>query len=538
MVSELVDIGDSKQLYVNGKPFLVLGAELHNSSASTIDWLRPILPKLVDYNINTVFLPISWEVIEPEEDVFDFTLLDDIIAGCREHKLHIGLLWFGSFKNGESGYIPAWMKKQPDRFPRSKTMKDGKLMVTKTLSVFEEVNVQADIKAFKRLMLHLKEADFDSTVVMVQVQNESGVLWDSRDRSEVANKHYRQPVPAQLMSYLKSNKLAKQFTTKFSVLGEFGSWAEVFGDSEFTEEIFMCWNYACYIEKVAAAGKEVYSIPLFINAALNIPDSAPVKIHKRPGQYPSGGVLPHSMDIYRAAGTNIDIYSPDIYADEFEEFCDAYRHNGNPLLIPETRRDYYSAERMFYAYGTCKAIGVSPFGIDSVWEESVLFKSHYSILKQVSSYVLEAQKNDNIFGFHFRDDVKVSSPIEHKFGKITAHIDRSHSYGKNQSGFGMIMRTNADEFLGVGFGFNVSFSTDSGRRIEILSIHEGHFLDEGKFKETRRLNGDETASMSRWNFAVVNPDYGDYHVPICYPATTAISFCKIFEHESIYGRFP
>jgi hypothetical protein len=535
MHPHLKEVGDTSQLYVNDSPFLILGAELHNSTASNLKFLRPILPRLVSYNINTVFLPISWELIEPEEGVFDFTLVDEIINCSKSHGLRLVLLWFGSFKNGESSYVPEWVKKNPSRFPRSVTLKEGKLVTTKTLSVFAKNNVDADAKAFKSMMQHIHDFDKDSVVVMVQVENEPGVLWDSRDRSDLAETQFKRPVPDQLLSFLKKTECSLAFTTRFPELGS-GTWESVFGAGESADELFMAWHYARYIDSVAQAGKEAYDIPLYINAALNIAESVPRKLWKHPGQYPSGGVLPHTMDIYRAGSSYIDMFSPDIYADEFEEFCDAYRHGNNPLLIPETRRDYYAAERMFYAYGSCKAIGVSPFGIDTIWDESVLYKSHFAILKQVSSQILKAQAEDKIVGFHFTD-AAVTRPVVHSFGSITAHIERIHSYGKPQSGFGLIMETADNEFLGVGFGYTVHFSSESRKRVEIMSISEGHFPS-GAWEETRKLNGDETASNSRWQFASVSPDYGDYHVPLCYPANTGISLCRVFCHENIYGVFP
>lgn len=523
-------IKNSKQLYVDGKPFLILGCELHNSSSSTIGYLENIWPKIVDYNINTIFLPITWEQFEPQESVYDYELLDGILNGARKHGLHLVLLWFGSFKNGESSYVPSWVKQSPLRFPRTKIRVDGKLVFSRTLSVFTETNLSADLKAFQALMTFLKKADEQRTVLLVQVENESGVLGDSRDRCDAANKAFAENVPETLTMYVKSNQTSEPFQTRFPRIHS-GTWESTFGEGENTDEIFMAWHYARYIDKIAAAGKEIYPIPMYVNAWLNSADSTGASGGSHPGFYPSGGVLPHTLDVYQSACNHIDIFSPDIYADQYDEFCALYRHNGNPLLIPEQRRDYYGAERIFGAIATRKAIGVSPFGIDSIWKESVLFKAHYNMLRQVAPMVLKAQEEDVLVGFHF-PGTGSAKEITHVFGSTVARINRIRAFGAPQSGFGMIIQLAPDEFLGVGSGFMVSFSSIQGNRVEIISVDEGCYEAE-KWHLTRRMNGDETNSGSQWMLASVDPDMGDFHVPIMMPANTGISRCKVYHQKDL-----
>jgi len=90
-----------KQLHVDGKPYLILGAELQNSALSSSTYMKTAWPKLVGMNINTVLGSVTWEMIEPEEGRFDFTELDKVIEDARKYKLRLVLLWFGSFKNGK-----------------------------------------------------------------------------------------------------------------------------------------------------------------------------------------------------------------------------------------------------------------------------------------------------------------------------------------------------------------------------------------------------------------------------------------------------
>lgn len=172
--------GAATQLIVDGKPFLMLGAELYNSSSSNLDYMKPVWPRLAEIPLNTVLTPLSWELVEPAEGKFDFTLLDGLLAQAREHKLRIVFLWLASWKNGMSSYAPVWVKSDTHRFPR--VVEDGKQV--DILSTFGQATMKADSRAFAAVMRHLREVDGrDHTALMIQVENEVGVLGDTRDHS-------------------------------------------------------------------------------------------------------------------------------------------------------------------------------------------------------------------------------------------------------------------------------------------------------------------------------------------------------------------
>ena len=177
--------GSATQLIVDDKPFVVLGGELHNSSSSSVDHMKSVWPQLAAMHLNTVLLPVAWETIEPEEGKFDFTNVDGLLKGARENNLKLVILWFGAWKNTYSSYVPAWVKTDTERFPRVQTS-DGR--GTERLSPFSTAARDADARAFAKLMRHLREADGDThTVLMVQVENEVGVIPESRDHSPAAN---------------------------------------------------------------------------------------------------------------------------------------------------------------------------------------------------------------------------------------------------------------------------------------------------------------------------------------------------------------
>ena len=190
--------GTATQLIVDDKPFLVLAGELGNSSSSGLEYMRPVWPKLAALKLNTVLIPVYWELIEPVEGKFDFTLVDGLIQDARKHNLRLVPLWFASWKNSMSCYAPSWVKTDQQRFPRSQD-KNGAGM--EILSPFNKENFEADARAFAAFMRHVREVDGnDHTVIMVQVENEIGMIPDSRDRSTVANQLFSERVPAELMN--------------------------------------------------------------------------------------------------------------------------------------------------------------------------------------------------------------------------------------------------------------------------------------------------------------------------------------------------
>ena len=207
--------GSATQLIVDGSPFLVIGGELHNSSSSDLAYMKAIWQRMVDLNINTVLTPVSWELIEPEEGRFDFTLIDGLIQEARSHDLRLIFLWLSSWKNGMSSYIPVWVKKDYKRFTRVEVQKGETVEVLSTLS---EANWQADAKAFAALMCHIRQVDDkDHSVIMMQVENEVGILGDSRDRCALANQAFSQPAPKELMDNLQETN--RRWFRKFANAG-------------------------------------------------------------------------------------------------------------------------------------------------------------------------------------------------------------------------------------------------------------------------------------------------------------------------------
>jgi beta-galactosidase GanA len=484
----------------------MLSGELHNSTSGGVDYVRPVWKKLAGKNLNSAIATVSWELIEPEEGKFDFTLVDSIISGARKADLKLVLIWFASWKNAGSVYIPSYVKRDYMKYPRARDESGRPLEI---LSTFGEASCERDAAAFAALMHHIRETDSkEQTVVMMQVENEVGMLDFTgktpgnarRDFSDEANEAYNGQVPQELIRYLNSHKdelfpeLKKVWIANGSKTS--GKWEEVFGKSQFwpdpadwqsysyyTEELFMAWNYANYIGKVVAAGKQEYPIPMYVNAWLKQPSTY------WPGRYPSGGPLPQVIDIWRAAAPEIDFIAPDIYTIEFTWTCREFTRGNNPLFIPETVGGKLGAARVFYAIGEFDASCFAPFGIDNpVFAENDPLDESYAALRSIATVILEYQGRGVMKG------ILVDSNIpEQKFplGDYNIEVKLDRSRGNELAG-GLIINTGKDEFICTGKGFDLYFiPLSDSMRIGLDKVDEGTFQD-GKWIPERRLNGDET----------------------------------------------
>lgn len=486
--------GSTKQLYVHDQPYLILGGELGNSSASNNEYMQPIWPRVKAMNVNTVLAPIYWELLEPEENKFNFELVDSLIMNARTNQMKLVLLWFGAWKNSMSCYAPYWVKKDQKRFPRA-TNKAG--IGQEILTPFSEHNLNADIKAFRQLMEHIKQIDQkDQTVLMIQVENEIGMLPDARDHSVMATAAFEKSVPQPFFDYIKKNKevLMPEFKDAWNKNGykTTGTWEEVFGKSLATDEIFMAWYYADFINKLATEGKKAYNLPMYLNAALNYKKEA------KPGEYPSAGPLPHLMDVWKAAAPAIDLLSPDFYNPNFKYWNDLYVRGGNALFIPEIRFEQGVAAKAFYSIGHHSAMGFSPFSIENGDESmNAEVKKAYQVLDQLRPLILQHQGKTSINGVLF-DKVDAKREIRMGAYRLTFSHDLSLGWSakakdENWPIVGaLVIQLADDEFIVAGTGVVVTFlPIVEGEKAGIAQIDEGVF-NKGNWVPGLRMNGDQS----------------------------------------------
>ena len=481
--------GTATQLVVNGKPMLLLAGELSNSAATSPADIRTALKTMKRSGVNSVFVPAYWEFIEPTEGKYDFALVDSVISNARKNDLKIIFLWFGAWKNSMSCYAPLWVKENTKRFPRSLTEKGKPLEICTS---FSDNLLQADKRAFCELMKHIKATDSqENTVVMMQVENEIGMLESARDHSALAQKAYNQTVPSELSKALKLNKK--------------GTWAQVFGTDLYADEKFQAYYYAKYVEQLAAAGKAIYNIPMYVNAAMN-------SRNRKPGEYPSAGPLAHLINIWKCAAPSIDIYAPDIYDTGFKEWVGKYKRTDNPFFTPEVKCDENSGIKAYYTFGETDAISFSPFALDqATLKVRKSIKSSYSLLSKLSPILLKHQGRGDNWGLLFDQENKeriiedggITMTCRHFF---TLPWDpRATNGSKWPEGGGIVLKLAKNEYLIAGNGIVVVFQSKTEKQqAEEKKLGEDGFIDNGNQTKNEKKSSNDLFKGKRIGIGYVD----------------------------------
>lgn len=516
--------GTATQLVVHGMPFLILGGELGNSSAACPQDIERIFPKLKKMGLNTVLVPVYWDLTEPVEGQFDFTLTDKALQQARENDLKIVFLWFGAWKNSMSCYAPLWFKENHKKYPRAYTQSGKPLEIA---SAFSEAVYEADHHAFSQWMQHIATVDKEEgTVIMIQIENEIGMLEDARDYSREANKIFNAPVPAEFMTYLQKNKKAlhPQMLKKWESQGckKQGNWQEVFGADIYTDEIFMAWHYAKYVEGLAQTARSIYNIPLYVNAAMN-------SRGRKPGEYPSAGPLAHLIDVWHCGAPSIEILAPDLYDNGFTDWVAQYKLHNNPLFIPEIRLTDNNSVRAFYIFGEHDAIGISPFSIEdgSDSPNSPLVQS-YAKLTELMPLLTKYQGKGLMKGLLFDSENKERIIADDDLTITARHFftlpwdSRATNGSIWPEGGGILLKLSKNEYIVAGSGIVLEFAKTSekqtiekqkqlgedgfalrndqiktkhdkfkGMRCGIGYVDEVKVDKDGKLHYVRRLNGDQ-----------------------------------------------
>jgi hypothetical protein len=505
---------------VDGKPFFPLGGQVHNSSGYNLSELETAWKALEAMGANTVEIPVYWCQVEPEEGQFDFSVLDDLLQGARQHGLKLMLLWFGTWKNGQIEYTPNWVKGNPERFRRVISAAGYPLGV---LSSECRTNFEADRRALSALMRAIREKDTEEkTIIAVQVENEPGILGSDRDYSAEATATFHGPVPPELASQVALHP-GTPVHQAWQAAGarEAGSWPELFGPH--AGEFMTAWQIAHYIDGLAAAGKAVYRVPMTINVWLGEGG------RRLAGEYPSGGAVAKVLDIYKWFTPHIDIIAPDIYSASSAGYrfeCEAYRRPDNPLFVPESGRAGSNARHMFYALGQYDAIGYFAFGIESMLDqegnlrpESAPVAASFRAARLAIPLLLEHQGAGRVHAIVQEEHAAEQYLDLDGYIGVVRYLDADTPYPRGyltprpasreavERARGLVIQVGPHEFYLVGGPFRVLFKRKPAPDAELTPqaaarllaeelpdfymVEEGYLDEDGAWRARHWRNGDE-----------------------------------------------
>lgn len=490
-IPKIVPMGGIPTLYVKGEPFLAFAGEVHNSSGNSLEYMeRQVWPNVEGLNLNTLIVPVYWELVEPREGEFDFSLPDGIIAQARERGMHLIFLWFGLWKNSESMYVPGWMKLDQKTYFHVRKV-NGETI--DTISPFCEAAVNKDARAFGEWMAHLRKVDEEaSTVIMVQVENEIGLLGTERDYSLLANRAF-------------DGEVCDELKQEFAVSG---NWKEAFGAD--AEEYFMAYHFARAVERIAGAGRERYPLPCYVNTWLK-------QYPWYPGSYPSGGPVKEVHRIWKRVAPSLCTLAPDIYLPYAPDVMDEYHDEGNPLLIPEARKDGVTASYALYAFMQHHALCYSPFGVEDLGlPPEAVVKPPQEVMaalninpimfetdggKRYLSEIYDLLEQMKPLYFRYRGTRQMKSYIRHadtdrgvylNLTKYDVLVDFYPSAPGTPVSAGVIFELEPDRFLICGMMSNLTFRMKPGEKgmVRGLRLEDGTVRN-GRWIPNHIQNGDE-----------------------------------------------
>ena len=511
---------DKNIFIVDGKPFFPFGTELLLQSGYSVrdeSEIDAAFKALQLTHGNTGEFPVYWDEVEPEEGKFNFSSVDTLISFARRYGVKLCLLWFGTWKNGTMDYAPAWIKTNPQRFQREKAPSGKDVWV---LSAHCTATLEADKQAFSALCRHLKAKDkTEHTVIGIQVENEPNITEIDRDHGTEAQTVFDSPVPALLVSGMKTAGRGDVYDRWQKSGGkESGTWTGLFGAE--AGHFMHTWAMATYIDAVAKAGKDVYDLPMYINIA------GPARDYD-------------VLDIWKWFTPHIKIIGPDIYIRDSKEFdfvCAKYTRGDNPLFAPES----WGSINMLHAIADYNTVGyftqnirrASIYGDVLSIPETILKINMMQCVSAVMPLILKYRGTGKIQAIMQPEKEEVQKLDFDGFTGIVEFGDWRPAYvprnpPDNSPGGGMVIQASRNEFYIAGNNCRLHINAKPPfDRVEptkvtarwpygngvgyTISIEEGHFDADGVFVADRRRNGDET-----YHGAWVEPNIGVVRIIMC-----------------------
>lgn len=503
----------------DGKPFFSVGGQVNNSTTYDTSRLSNSFKYAKELGLNTIAVPIYWNIVEKEKDKYDVSIVNFLLSKAQEYDLNLSILWFGTYKNGASTFVPNYIKEDNETYW---PVYSNNGLITATLSPLCAATKQRDMLALEKVVDRIVKLDKKHNVIAIQIENEPGILGYARDYSNYANELYKDEVPSELIKLAQTSKGILHTFYVENGKKEHSDYLSTFGF--FAPDIFMGYYFAKYINDIAEIVKRKSHYLTYVNVWEKENGD------RVPGlSYPSGGPNTNNIDIYKTFAPNIDMLCPDIYnqvRDEFFEHCDIYTREDNTLFIPESVPNISQHQFIYKAIEEYGLTGIHLFGLDTCYDDNGLTKSaielkdSITILNNASSLICKHQGTKNMKAIYqldnqsykvFQmDDYLVKVIFLNNNNRDYAHEDAVHRYDDNrfnEKPLGFIFKEDDTFYIvGQGFTLNITYRNSVEQVSESLALDNMHHkncfrqmieVSEGSFKDdkyivTRLRNGDET----------------------------------------------
>lgn len=269
-VSKISNLHGVPTLFVDGQPFIVTGAQCDIWRSTKQDKVaEAFFSGYREMNATTVSVGVPWSKVEIEENRYDFKFLDWFVIQARKNGLKLvvnlfnvnvcGKVMEGAGSSVYPGYTPNYIIENPSTYQRMqfpypyKYVEAGPPMCPNDLKTLER-----EIAYIRKVAKHLRETDFDRTVIMVQLNNEYYYQqWvESGPSTDEEVKAVRCQCP----------NCSKKWTS--------GKYA--------TGQAFMFASFAENVRKLSDAFSKEYRLPLYVNSPWWPPEMVPVFLDRCP----------------------------------------------------------------------------------------------------------------------------------------------------------------------------------------------------------------------------------------------------------------